>query len=72
MCNCCGSTTADVVPVGIPDESGHIWTHCLCARCSEHCTNDENGNPIHMSDEWDGSPETFEACRLDRQTSEAS
>lgn len=61
-CSCCGSPSGGE-PVGIADETGHIWTHYLCRRCVDHCTNDDDGQPIHMLPSWDGRPETFEACR---------
>ncbi len=63
-CNCCGRTD-ETVAIGIGDESGHIWTNYVCEQCRDHCTDDGNGRLVHMSDGWDGSPETFEAFRAD-------
>lgn len=61
-CECCGKAAATVA-YSEPDSSGHLWQHSICEQCNEHCSSDEDGSPVHMSPEWDGSPETFEACR---------
>lgn len=44
-CQCCGERAASMA-VGMPDQSGHIWTHHLCCRCVARCDYDDNGNPV--------------------------
>ena len=62
MCECCGIKDATVA-YSEPDESGHLWQHCVCERCHGACSSDENGTPVHMSPEWDGTAAKFDACR---------
>lgn len=44
LCHCCGMHPATQA-VGMPDLSGHIWTHHVCCRCVTQCDYDDNGNP---------------------------
>ena len=62
VCECCGKI-APCTPYGEADSSGHVWTHYTCDACQNHCSSDEEGNPVHMLPGWDGSSATFELHR---------
>lgn len=46
-CECCGAGRA-TRSYGEADRSGHLWHHSVCEQCSEHCSSDEDGNPVHV------------------------
>lgn len=61
-CQCCGESRLLIASAICDQETGRNWSTEICEQCNDHCS-DDGVNPVHMSPEWDGSPETFEACR---------